>query len=213
MSQSKLILIGGGGHCKSCIDVIQMEGKYQIVGILDIDEKIGTTLSGIPYIGTDADIEKHHNQGIHFIITVGQIKTAALRVRIFQELLKINANIAIVISPKAVVSPYAKIGLGTIVMHNSIVNAGATIGVNNILNTACCIEHDVAIGNHCHIATGAFINGDCVIGDQTFIGSQAAIANQISIGKNVIIGIGSVVINNIEDNSCAVGNPSKIINK
>lgn len=213
MSQPKLILIGGGGHCKSCIDVIQMEGNYQIIGILDLAEKIGTTLSGIPYIGTDADIEKFHNQGIHFLITVGQIKSASLRIRIFQELLKINANIAIVISPKAVVSPYAKVGMGTIVMHNALINAGANIGVNNILNTGCCIEHDVTIGNHCHIATGAFINGDCIIGEHTFIGSQAAIANQVTIGKNVIVGIGSVVINNIEDNSCVVGNPSKKINK
>ena len=34
----KLILLGGGGHCKSCIDVIEQESKYTIEGILDKKE-------------------------------------------------------------------------------------------------------------------------------------------------------------------------------
>ena len=34
----KIILIGGGGHCKSCIDVIEQEGKYRIAGIVDMAE-------------------------------------------------------------------------------------------------------------------------------------------------------------------------------
>ena len=31
----KIILVGGGGHCKSCIDVIENENKYKIIGIID----------------------------------------------------------------------------------------------------------------------------------------------------------------------------------
>ena len=38
----KLILIGGGGHCRYCIDVIEQEGKYQICGIEDIPVGEGT---------------------------------------------------------------------------------------------------------------------------------------------------------------------------
>ena len=30
-----LLLIGGGGHCRSCIDVIEAEGKYSIAGIVN----------------------------------------------------------------------------------------------------------------------------------------------------------------------------------
>ena len=29
------ILIGGGGHCKSVIDVIEQEAKFEIAGIVD----------------------------------------------------------------------------------------------------------------------------------------------------------------------------------
>ena len=34
----KIILIGGGGHCKSVIDVIEEENKYIIAGIVDKKE-------------------------------------------------------------------------------------------------------------------------------------------------------------------------------
>ncbi|MBI4645951.1 MAG: acetyltransferase, partial [Bacteroidia bacterium] len=30
--KQKIILIGGGGHCKACSDVIETEGKYNIAG-------------------------------------------------------------------------------------------------------------------------------------------------------------------------------------
>jgi hypothetical protein len=32
---NSIFLIGGGRHCKSCIDVIEQEGLFDIAGILD----------------------------------------------------------------------------------------------------------------------------------------------------------------------------------
>ena len=35
MPKKPLILIGGGGHCKSCIEVIESTDEWEIKGILD----------------------------------------------------------------------------------------------------------------------------------------------------------------------------------
>jgi FlaA1/EpsC-like NDP-sugar epimerase len=43
MSKEKIILVGGGGHCRSVIDVIETENRYEIVGILDKPELVGQT--------------------------------------------------------------------------------------------------------------------------------------------------------------------------
>ena len=40
----QIILIGGGGHCKSCIDVIENGNKYKIRGIIDKKKKFSTKL-------------------------------------------------------------------------------------------------------------------------------------------------------------------------
>ena len=55
-SKEDLILIGGGGHCKSCIDVIELEDKYRIAGIVDLPEKLGQFLMGYSYLAVDDDL-------------------------------------------------------------------------------------------------------------------------------------------------------------
>ena len=40
----KIVLIGGGGHCKSVIDVIEQEGQFTIVGIVDNAELLGSKI-------------------------------------------------------------------------------------------------------------------------------------------------------------------------
>ena len=45
---NKIILIGGGGHCKSVIDVIEQEARFEIAGIIDKPELLGTKILGYP---------------------------------------------------------------------------------------------------------------------------------------------------------------------
>ncbi|MDZ7696624.1 MAG: N-acetylneuraminate synthase family protein [Deltaproteobacteria bacterium] len=48
--KEKIILVGGGGHCKSCIDVIEQEGRFAIAGIVDLPEKVDEKVIGCPVI-------------------------------------------------------------------------------------------------------------------------------------------------------------------
>ena len=154
-----IVLIGGGGHCKSCIDVIELEAKYVIAGIVDIKEKLHQSIIGYKIFATDNDLPDLVKKYQYFFITLGQIKNPDKRIRIFQTLKELGAKLPIIISPLAYVSRHSKIGDGTIIMHQALINAGAMIGSNCIINTKTLIEHDAIIGDHCHIATGAIING------------------------------------------------------
>lgn len=207
----KLVLIGGGGHCKACIEVIEQLGSYEIVGILDQSDLVGSNVLGYPVIGTDDDILGYIKQGYQFLITVGQIKTAVIRRKIFSFLVENGAVIATVISPIAHVSKHAKIGKGTVVMHYAVVNAAAQVGDNCILNTGCCIEHDALIGSHTHISTYAVVNGGVKVGNEVFVGSNATLSNLIKVTDNVLIGIGTVVNKDISTVGTYVGNPFKKI--
>lgn len=211
--KTKLILIGGGGHCKVCIDVIEQAEQFEIVGILDVAELLGTNVLDYQIIGTDQDINKYVELEYSFLITVGQIKSATLREKLFNKLRENNAEIATIVAPSAYVSEYSKIGAGSIVMNQVVINAGVTIGDNCILNNKCDIEHDSIIGNHTHISTGAIINGNCKVGNGVFVGSNATIANQIIIEDRAVIGAGSVVINNVNISDIQAGNPAKSIKK
>ena len=49
----KILLIGGGGHCKSVIDVIEQEERFEIAGIVDKPKLLGSKVLGYPIIGND----------------------------------------------------------------------------------------------------------------------------------------------------------------
>jgi sugar O-acyltransferase (sialic acid O-acetyltransferase NeuD family) len=191
--KSRIILIGGGGHCKSCIDVIESTNQYDIVGIIDLKEKVGTTILGYPIIGSDEQTLTFLNEVDYFIITMGQIGLPKRRKEIYMELKNKKVKFATIISPLAYVSKHAKIGEGTIIMHQAVVNAAVEIGENCIINTKALIEHDAKIENHCHVSTGGIINGGAKLGEDSFFGSGAVSKEYITIDKKSFIKANSIV--------------------
>ena len=189
----KIILIGGGGHCKSVIDVIEQEKKYKISGIVDRPEFLGTKIFKYKVIGNDLDLESFAKQFKYALITVGQIKSAKLRIKLFKLAKKAGFILPSIISPNSYVSKYSKIGNGSIVMHHAIINANTSVGDNCIVNSKALVEHDCSISNHCHISTNATINGGVKIGSECFIGSNVTTKDNIKIKENSFIKAGTLI--------------------
>lgn len=206
-----LILVGGGGHCKSVIDVAE-SAVYNILGILERPEEVGKKVLDYEVIGIDDDMAKYADQA-EFIVTVGQIKSPDLRNKLHKMLADAGCRLATIISPTAHVSKYATIGEGTVVMHQAVVNADARIGKGCIINTFANIEHDVVIGDYCHISTGAMVNGGCEIGNDCFIGSQSVLANGVSVCDGCVVSAGAFVLKPIKEKGVYMGNPASIKTK
>ena len=206
MEQKNLILVGGGGHCKSVIDVAESAG-YNILGILDMPEDVGKPVLNYKVIGTDDDIHRYVDKA-EFVITVGFIKNPATRIKLYNKVKEAGGKLATVIASTAHISKYSTIGEGTVVMHQAFINAGAHIGANCIINTFCNIEHDAQIGDQCHISTGTMVNGDCKVGERVFVGSQSVLANGITIGDDIIVGAASFVRKSISAKGIYSGNPA-----
>jgi sugar O-acyltransferase (sialic acid O-acetyltransferase NeuD family) len=199
--KEKIILIGGGGHCKSCIDVIEQEGKFQIAGIVDVPGKLHQKILGYEIIATDDDLPRLVNEYENILIILGQIKSPEKRINLFEKAKELGGRLPVIISPLAYVSKHARIEEGTIVMHHILINVDAQIGRNCIINNKAMVEHDAVIGDHCHIATGAIINGGVKVGPGTFFGSNAVTREYIEIGENAVIGCGAKIIKNVPANS------------
>jgi sugar O-acyltransferase (sialic acid O-acetyltransferase NeuD family) len=195
MPKKDIIIIGGGGHAKACIDVVESTCLYNIVGYVDKESKLNSCFN-LDYLGKD-DILHKYIPTCAFLIAIGQIKDPHPRINIFENMLKKGAKFPSIISPSAYVSKYAEIGLGTIVMHGAILQANVKVGNNCIINDRSLLEHDVIVGDYCHISTSATLNGAVEIGANTFIGSGSVIKNGTRINKNVIIGMGVIVLHDI----------------
>ena len=208
--KEEIILVGGGGHCKSAIDVIETHGGYDIVGIIDVKEKIGQKVLDYEIKWSDDEIPSLAEKGKNFLITVGQVENPNARIQLFDKVKNAGGILPAIKSPTAHVSRHAQLGEGTIVMHHTVVNADARVGSDCILNTGCLLEHDVMVGDHCHISTHAAVNGTVRIGKGVFAGSKTVLSQSIEVGDGSVISSGSVVRKSIPENSLAFGNPLKI---
>ncbi|MGE4465976.1 NeuD/PglB/VioB family sugar acetyltransferase [Sphaerochaeta sp.] len=187
-----IILVGGGGHCKSVIDVIEQEDRFRISGIIDMTENVGRNVLGYPVIGCDDDLEVVRGKCSFAVITVGQLKNCEIRLSLFKRLNSLQYNLPVIISPRAYVSKHAAVGAGTVIMHDSLVNANAMIGLNCIINSKALIEHDAVIEDHCHISTGAVVNGGGRVGEGSFYGSNATCRQSADIPSGSFVKAGSV---------------------
>lgn len=204
-----LILIGGGGHCKSAIDVIEADCGYSIVGITDQNEKIGKMISGYEIIAGDDELPELVKVHKHCLVTVGQLKSADLKKTLFQLAKKAGALLPVIASPHAIVSAHSTIGEGSLILHRAVINSHASVGVNCIINTGAIIEHDTTIGNHTHIGPGAVLNGHCTVGNRCMIGSGSVVIQQATIADNIVVGANSTVTKNLTEPGVYVGSPAR----
>lgn len=192
-----LLLVGGGGHCRSCIDVIETTGKFEIAGIVERNGVYKTESMAYPVLGNDDDLPRLVQQYCSALVTVGQIRSTGVRRRLFERLKGLDADLPAIVSTQAYVSRHAHISAGTIVMHSALINAYANIGENCIINSKALVEHDAIVGPHCHISTGVRLNGGVFIETGTFVGSGAVVREGIRIGINCVIGAGAVVLDDL----------------
>ena len=205
MSKPNLILIGAGGHARACIDAVEQEGNYKIVGLVGLAQEVGSKHFSYDVIATDAEMRELVEHYQFALITIGQIQSAEHRIRLYAQAQDAGFTFPTVIAPTAYVSPHSTIGKGTIVMHGAVINAGALVGNNCIINSKSLVEHDAYVADHCHISTGATLNGNTSIGAGTFIGSRAVIKEGVSIGANSLVGMGLMVRHNIANNEKYLG--------
>ena len=188
MMKEEILLIGGGGHCKSVIDVIEQESKYTIAGVIDKQELVGSDVLGYKIIGCDDDLKNLRDKYSNAIVTVGHIKSNSLRIKLFQLLQELDFNLPKIVSPLAYVSKHSQIDEGTIVMHHAVVNSSSKIGKNCIINTKALIEHDCVVEDNCHISTGSILNGATLVKENTFFGSNATSREGIEVERFIKAG-------------------------
>ena len=206
LSNRKLVLIGGGGHCASVCDTLRKCGIYDEIVITDKELPEGSISCGCTVAGTDDKLPELFAKGYtDAVITVGSINDDSVRRKIADGADGIGFSVPIIMDPSASVAEDAVVSDGVFVGKQAVINAGSRIGRFAIINTSAVVEHNCSIGDFTHISIGAVVCGDCVIGDDVFIGANATVIQGVSIGSNSIIGAGSVILADVPDNMTVKG--------
>jgi len=202
----KIILIGGGGHALSVLEIITDHSIF--AGYADL---VPNADMPILYLGTDDEVLAKYSPteyAIHHTLVYAKDVNLRLREKIIHKY--INYEKAKFVAPSAVVTPHSHIGSGTGVFHGAILNR-SYVGSNCIINTGAVLEHYTRLGDNVFVGPNATICGGTKIGNNVLIGAGTIIRDDISICSEVVIGMGSVVTKDITKSGVYMGSPAKYI--
>jgi sugar O-acyltransferase (sialic acid O-acetyltransferase NeuD family) len=191
---------------------------YRIAGYIDDDaSKWGLSINGVEVVGgidflKALALEREKSgtdEGVkpYVALALGEPKTKKL----LAEKLEGFVLWETIIHPTAVISPYCRIGQG------SILQAGAFVGPNVQMGRHCCLNvnsgigHDAVIGDFSSIMGNCDVTGGVVLKEGVYVSTCVGIIPSLTIGENAVIGAGAVVIRDVEAGATVVGNPARRI--
>ena len=204
-----IVVLGGGGHAKVVIELLREMG--QRVAICVGEENSPERCLDLVVLKGDAHLNVLREKGYsRAFIAIGSNR---VRASVAEQVANLGFTLVNAISPHALISSSAKLGLGVAVMAGVVINAEAVIGDLAIINTGATIDHDCVIGSAVHIAPQCALAGGVVVKDGAFLGIGCKVIPEMVIGRNSVLGAGSVVITEIPEAVTAFGVPARVINQ
>jgi sugar O-acyltransferase (sialic acid O-acetyltransferase NeuD family) len=214
MKKENILVFGASEHARYTIDIIEKEGKYNIVGIIDSGLKNNVDFASYKVLGKVKELASitksiHVNKGI---VAIGDNFT---RCKVVKEISNIVDSFSFIsaIHPSVIFDKNVKIGAGTLIKAGVIIGNDVTIGSHCFLATKASLAHDSILGNFSSLSPGVTTGGNLKIGKCTIIGLGTNIIQGITIGSNTVIGAGSLVLKDVTNNVVAFGVPAKVIRK
>ena len=204
-----IIIAGGGGQAKVLAGVLLQLNNYRIIGCLD-DNEDTESLLGIQRIGKLTEISSLLKTKT-LALGIGHFGDSTFYKKIIKLYEDAGFHFETIIAPSAVVSPFAKLGVGVAIAEGSIIQPSVKIKDYVIINTKASIDHDCTIGNYTHIAPGVAMSGGVTVGDNCLLGTGSRIIQGIKITNDCIIGAGAVVTKDCKEAGTYVGVPAKKI--
>ena len=204
----KLLLIGAGGHGKVVADVAEQSERWDEILFLD-EEFPKRKHNGVwSIVATPSRAKGMFGEYRDAFVSIGD---AEARMRWIAKLMDWGYEIPTLIHPRSVVSRYARIDKGSVVMPLACINAGARLGKGVIVNTSATVDHDCVVEDGVHLAPGVHLSGDVQVGEGAWLGTGASCIQGLRVGAGAMVGAGATVIRDIPDRVTAVGTPARLL--
>ena len=203
----RLALLGASGHGKVVADLAQ-QLDWQRVEFFD-DAWPSLSFNGQwPVVGDTSVLLAQIAQYDGVLVAIGHCAT---RWQKHQVLRCAGAQLVSLVHPKASLSNFASLGVGSVLMAGAVVNVDAVLGEACIINTGATVDHDCQLAQAVHISPGANLSGDVRVGAFSWVGVGAAVRHGVRIGSDVMVGAGAVVVKPVADGMTVFGCPARAL--
>ncbi|MBD0379948.1 acetyltransferase [Paenibacillus sedimenti] len=205
-----LYIIGAGSLGIMTLDILLACKFQEPIAFIDNNEQmIGQSRYGVPILGPMDTVlsQKGISENSKFIIAIANNAIRQQTFKKYNHFIYMNA-----IHPKSVISPFASLGYGNIILPGVVIDPEVKIGNHVIINKSVSIGHNTVLSDFSQVAHGVSIGGYSCLKERVFIGLGAALLPSVTIGKNSVVGAGAVVTRDVAENCTVVGVPAKPMN-
>lgn len=204
-----LIIIGARGWGREVLWAarsFETEGLIRIKGFLDDNPHALDGLRGDfpPILGPVEDYQVQPDD-IFFVALGDQVQ----RHKYYNIIKEKGGKFGTYISPKATISPNARIGEGCFIEEYVSISDNAEVSEQTVVQRMSTLGHDVKVGSFSTIGANVFCGGYAEVGNFTTINVSSTILRHVKVGSHAVVGAGSVVIKGVKDEEHVFGNPAK----
>lgn len=206
----EIILYGGTGQAKVVRPIVEFYGS-KVVAVFDDTDGLSPPFGDIAlYHGFHSLIEWIKGIDLNktgFCITIGN-PHGDVRMKLHNDLVKLGLAPATVVHHTAFLADNCSIGVGSQIMAGAIIMPEVRIGKQCIINTNSSIDHECVLEDACEVAPGATLCGCVYMKFNSWVCAGATVLPRITLGENSIVGAGSLVREDVPDNTTIVGVPA-----
>jgi len=204
----KILLIGGGGHCKDVIWLLRESIKPEFLGIIDGRLPVDSTVCGVPVLGDDSILDRFSQAEV--IISIGSSRRRYQVWKFIRNKFP-HFRFPSVIHPSVHLAPGVKVGEGTLVTTGSSIANDVVIGNQVVVNLQAVIGHDSQIGDCATLAPGTVIAGGVAVGEGFEFGPNSTVGSGLQLGAWGASGPGAGIMANTPERTLMLGNPARPI--
>ncbi|HUG93995.1 MAG TPA: acetyltransferase [Planctomycetaceae bacterium] len=207
----QIVVWGAGGHARVVADALRAGGEWTLAGFLDdVDAgRRGSEFCGSLVLGGREQLTDLRHAGVEWaIVAIGDCAARLARSRLLADA---GFRLAVVVHPRAVLSPAAWVGGGTLLAAGAVVGPASRLGQAVIVNTLASVDHDCVVEDGAQIGPGARLTGGVQVCEGALVGAGAVIIPGVTIGAGSVVGAGAVVLEDVAPGAVVCGNPARVL--
>lgn len=157
----KLLIVGAGQYGMLSKEVAESMGVFEKIDFLDDNNEIA--------IGKVNEYEKFVGDYAYAFVALGD---NAFRLETIERLQRACYKIAVLVSPKAYVSPSAQLRKGTILEPMAVVQANASVSIGCLVCSGAVVKHNAFVGDGCYLDCNSIVQAGTLVPAKTKVNAN-----------------------------------------
>lgn len=205
-----LVLVAAGGLAREALSAVRSGAApgHEVAGYLDDDlGKAGTTIDGVPVLGTLDDVTDH--PGADLVICAGRGAARRDIAARFAKLGVDDTRYASIVHPATPVPAGCEVGAGSILLAGVVLTAAVTIGRHVVCMPHVTLTHDDVVADYATLAAGVALGGGVIVGEAAYLGMSSSVREHRRVGDDAVLGMGAALVEDQPARTTWAGVPAR----